>query len=111
MKKTSWEEEFWESIDDGVPEAPRPITVALVESKVPLVINMGGLLYEEARKEVVVSHQLKKRKEKVIISAPMPHGTIEAEVTYPAQLEVGDKVAVVKLEGGQQILVLAKVAK
>ena len=47
----------------------------------------------------------------MVISAPSPHGTVTATVTHPTAIKEGDSVAVVQLEGKQQLIVLCKVVK
>lgn len=106
----SWEHLFWNTVDGHMPDAPRHLQVAQVERVEPLAVNVGGLIYEQAQGQVLVNAALLQRTdENVNISAPAPHGSITADVTYPAQLKAGDNVAVVQLEGRQQLIILCKV--
>lgn len=112
MREKSWEQVFWDALDDHVPEAPRHVQLAKVVSVQPVVVSLGGLRYEQAKGQVVINAQLLKHEEKnVVISAPSPHGTITATVTHPTAIKEGDSVAVVQLEGKQQVIVLCKVVK
>lgn len=114
MKEKSWEHAFWDAVDSRSRERNdrviRNVLIAQVESVQPLAVNVGGLLYEQAQGQVLVNASLLQRTDEgVVISAPDPHGTITADVTYPVQLEAGDNVAVVQLEGKQQLIILCKV--
>lgn len=44
-----WDQQFWDTFDNHAPEAPRHVQLARLESVEPLVVNLGGLLYEQAR--------------------------------------------------------------
>lgn len=114
MREKSWEHVFWDTVDgrsqDRNDRVIRNVMVAQVESVQPLAVNVGGLIYEQAQGQVLINEALLKRTDEgVVISAPAPHGSITATVTYPAQLEAGDNVAVVQLEGKQQLIILCKV--
>lgn len=114
MREKSWEHVFWDTIDsrsqDRNDRVTRNVMIAQIESVEPLAVNVGGLIYEQAQGQVLVNAALLERTdENVVISAPAPHGGITATVTYPAQLETGDNVAVVQLEGKQQLIILCKV--
>lgn len=114
MREKSWEHVFWDTVDsrskDRNDRVMRNVMIAQVESVQPLTVNVGGLIYEQAQGQVLVNAALLERTdEDVVISAPAPHGGITANVTYPAQLETGDNVAVVQLEGKQQLIILCKV--
>lgn len=56
-----WDQQFWDTFDNHAPEAPRHVQLARLESVEPLVVNLGGLLYEQAQGEVYVNHYLTKR--------------------------------------------------
>lgn len=114
MRDKSWEHVFWDTVDsrsqDRNDRVTRNVMIAQIESVEPLAVNVGGLIYEQAQGQVLVNAALLERTdENVVISAPAPHGGITATVTYPAQLETGDNVAVVQLEGKQQLIILCKV--
>lgn len=110
MREKSWEHVFWDALDDHVPEAPRHVQLAKVVSVQPVVVSLGGLQYEQAKGQVVINAQLLQYEEKdVVIAASSPHGTITATVTHPTAIKAGDGVAVVQLEGKQQLIVLCKV--
>ena len=114
MREKSWEHVFWDTVDsrsqDRNDRVIRNVMIAQVESVQPLSVNVGGLIYEQAQGQVLINAALLERTdEDVIISALAPHGSITANVTYPAQLEEGDNVAVVQLEGKQQLIILCKV--
>lgn len=106
----SWEQTFWNAIDGHTPEAPRHVQIAKVETEEPLAVSLGGLLYEQALGEVRVNHMLLQRQEEGVTIEGCPEfGSITATVTHPAQLQAGDEVAVVQLEGKQQLIILCKV--
>lgn len=108
--KESWEQAFFNTMDGRIPEAPRQVQVALVESVQPFVVNMGDLLYEKDKGEVLVNHFLTKETYTDVTVAGCPeHGSFTGTITYQPELQVGDKVAVVQLEGLQQLIVLCKV--
>lgn len=112
MREKAWEQVFWDALDDHVPEAPRHVQLAKVVSVQPVVVSLGGLQYEQAKGQVLVNAQLLKHEENnVVIAALNPHGTITATVTHQAAIKEGDSVAVVQLEGKQQLIVLCKVVK
>lgn len=109
-RKESWEQAFWNTVDGHVPEAPRHVQLARLESVDPIVVNLGGLMYEQSQGEVLVNHFLTKRTyENVQVSGCPAHGGYVGTLTYQPELEAGDLVCIVQLEGRQQIVILCKV--
>lgn len=105
-----WDQQFWDTFDNHAPEAPRHVQLARLESVEPLVVNLGGLLYEQVQGEVYVNHYLTKRAyEQVQIAGCPAHGGYTGTLTYQPELETGDLVCVVQLEGKQSLVILCKV--
>lgn len=109
-RKEAWEQTFWNTVDGHVPEAPRHVQLARLDGVDPIVVNLGGLLYEQNKGEVLVNHFLTKRQyTQVSIDGCPAHGGYVGTLTYQPELQAGDLVCVVQLEGKQQLVILCKV--
>ena len=108
--KESWEQAFWNTVDGHVPETPRHVQLARLSGVDPIVVDLGGLRYEQDQGEVLVNHFLTKRAyEGVQISGCPAHGGYTGSLVYQPELAAGDLVCVVQLEGKQQVVILCKV--
>lgn len=115
-RKESWEQEFWNTVDGHIPDAPRHVQLARLESADPIVVNLGGLLYERDKGEVLINHFLIKRSYDDVTlgdaqgGASIQPAVINGNLTFnDPELEAGDLVCVVQLEGKQQLVILCKV--